>query len=53
MAKLRIRPQRAQERFLEGILRAVSAEPPDEEREDLVAMLLVETFERWQGHTAF
>ena len=42
----RIRPQRAQERLLEGVLGAVPAEPAVEEPEDLGAVGLVEGLER-------
>ncbi len=52
VAQVRIRPQRTEERLLEGILRPPGAESADEEREDLLAMLLVEVFERRHAHLA-
>ena len=42
--------ERAQERFLEGVLGAIRSEPTDEESEDLFPVLLVEALEGRQGH---
>ena len=52
VAQVRIRAQCAEECLLEGVLGAVGPEPANEEREDLVAMLFVEMFERWHAHLA-
>lgn len=52
VAQVGIRPQRTEERLLERVLRPVGAEPAHEECEDLVAMLLVEVFERRNAHLA-
>jgi hypothetical protein len=51
--KLRVCTQRAKERLLERIFGAVAAEPPDEKAEDLLAVLLVELFERRRAHASF
>src|SRR5439155_7163897 len=48
--QLRVGPERAQKRFLKCILGAVAPETPDQESEDLVAVLLVEALERRQRH---
>ncbi len=48
--ELGIRAQGAQERLLESVLRAVTAEQADEVAEDLVAVGFVEALERWNGH---
>ena len=48
--QIRIRAQCAEERLLERVLGAVGPESASEEREDLVAMLLVEVFERRHAH---
>ncbi len=50
MTECRIAAQCSEEGLLEGILRALPAQPANEESEDEVAVLLVETLERGQGH---
>jgi len=50
VAELGIGPERAEERLLKGVLRALSAEPLHEHPEDDAAMLLVEALERWHLH---
>ncbi len=50
MTERRIAAQCSEEGLLEGILRALPAQPANEESEDEVAVLLVETLERGQGH---
>jgi hypothetical protein len=50
VTELWIGAQRTQERLLERVLGAVASELPDEEGVDLLAVLLVETFERRQAH---
>jgi len=50
VAQLRVRPQGAQERLLEGILGALATEQPHEEAEDVLPVLGVEVLERGQAH---
>src|SRR5439155_19239839 len=50
VAKVRVRPQRAQEGLLERVLRPVASEATDQEGEDLLAVLFVETLEGRQHH---
>ena len=46
----RVGAERAEERLLERVLGALAAEPPDEEAEDLVAVVLVEALEGRERH---
>lgn len=46
----RVRPQRPQERLLEGVLRPVASQAAHKEGEDLLAVLFVEPFEGRQRH---
>ena len=50
VTQARVRAKCAKKRLLEGVLRALAAEPPYEEGEDLVAVELIEPFERGHGH---
>jgi ribokinase len=50
VTKLRVSAQSAQEGLLEGVVRPLPPEAADEEREDLVAVLLVEALERRDRH---
>ena len=50
VAQPRIAAQRAQECFLECVLRPLAPDAADEEAEDLVPMLAVKRFERGDPH---
>ena len=50
MLEPRVGPQRSQEGLLERVVGALVPEPTDEERVDLVPVLLVETLEGRQRH---
>jgi len=50
MTQRGIGTERAEERLLERVLCAIASEPAGEEREDLLAVLLVEALEGRQGH---